>query len=125
MVDSDRQLSKNRQDGIVVGVCAGLSDYFAVDVTLVRAIFIAMAVIGGFGPVLYLVLWILLDDAPPSTADSPPSDRPTVEHRATGVDEITTGEPRETDADDQSPSGSEPTTGEPTAAPSASAGPAD
>lgn len=59
----DGQLKRNRDDAIVVGVCAGLGDYFGVDPTLIRAVFIAASVVGGFGPALYVVLWILLDDA--------------------------------------------------------------
>ena len=59
----DGQLKRNHDDAIVVGVCAGLGDYFSVDATLVRAIFIAASVVGGFAPALYVVLWILLDDA--------------------------------------------------------------
>lgn len=59
----DGQLKRNRDDAIVVGVCAGLGDYFGVDATLIRAVFIAASVVGGFGPALYVVLWILLDAA--------------------------------------------------------------
>ena len=64
-------LMKNRRDGMVAGVCAGLGDYFDVDTTLVRAVFVAAAVMSGFGIVLYVVLWVLLDDAPLSSEEPP------------------------------------------------------
>ena len=68
-----KKLTKNRDDSMIAGVCAGLADYYDTDPTLVRAIFIAASVAGGFGPALYIVLWILLDDADPEPPTSPPS----------------------------------------------------
>ena len=40
------------------GVCAGLSAHLDLDVKLVRAFFIAAAMLGGIGPVIYLALWL-------------------------------------------------------------------
>ena len=56
---------------MVAGVCGGLAYHLNVDVTVVRAAFIASLVFGGFGPAAYLGLWILLDSshAPPSPGD--------------------------------------------------------
>jgi phage shock protein PspC (stress-responsive transcriptional regulator) len=43
----------------IAGVCTGLADYFNIDVTLVRAIFIVLVLAGvGSGLVAYVVLWI-------------------------------------------------------------------
>lgn len=56
------QLTRNPDNAMVGGVCAGLGDYFKVDTTLIRAVFIAASVVGVFGPALYVVLWILLED---------------------------------------------------------------
>lgn len=53
---------------MIGGVCAGLARYFELDVTLVRAIFIASTIFGGFGLAVYVALWVLAD--PASTPDT-------------------------------------------------------
>ncbi len=57
---------------MIGGVCTGLAEYFDIDVTLVRALFVAATVVSGFGAILYVVLWILLDDVPPPPPAPPP-----------------------------------------------------
>src|SRR5262245_15931600 len=42
---------------VVAGVCAGIAQTLAVDVTLVRLVFALLALAGGAGIVLYLALW--------------------------------------------------------------------
>jgi phage shock protein PspC (stress-responsive transcriptional regulator) len=46
------------------GVCCGLADYFGVDPTLIRVIFVVLNVLGGAGIVLYLLLWIIVPNEP-------------------------------------------------------------
>src|SRR3954452_7615462 len=42
---------------VIAGVCAGIAQTIAVDVTLVRLVFALLALAGGAGIVLYLALW--------------------------------------------------------------------
>jgi phage shock protein C len=49
---------------MLAGVCGGLADYFRVDVTLIRVIFIVLAVMGGAGLVIYLAMWLLVPEEP-------------------------------------------------------------
>lgn len=51
--------SKNQKIG---GVCAGIAEYFDLDVTLVRAIYAILSIFSaGFpGLVLYIILWIIM-----------------------------------------------------------------
>ena len=44
----------------IAGVCAGIARHFEEDVTLVRVIFLALALTTGIGFVAYLVAWILM-----------------------------------------------------------------
>jgi len=54
-----KRLKRNAQDRIIAGVCSGLADYFEIDVTLVRLIFI-LGTISAFPFLLaYIVLWII------------------------------------------------------------------
>lgn len=48
------------KQGKIAGVCAGLADYFDMDVTLMRVLFVVGACISGIGLLLYIVLAIIL-----------------------------------------------------------------
>jgi len=69
-------LTRTTGTGMVGGVCAGLADYFDVDPILVRAVFVAGAFMSGFSLVLYLVLWVALDDADRQAVDGPADSDP-------------------------------------------------
>lgn len=51
------------------GVCAGIGPAYDVDVTLLRLAFVALALLGGVGIVLYVALWLLLPAAGRSGED--------------------------------------------------------
>jgi phage shock protein C len=63
-MDPTRKLYRNTSDGKLAGVCAGLAQYFNVDVTLIRVLFVLLAVLGGSGLVLYLAMWIIVPKQP-------------------------------------------------------------
>lgn len=48
---------------MVGGVCGGLAEYFKMDATLIRLLFLAPTLFGGLGLVLYPVMWIIVPDA--------------------------------------------------------------
>lgn len=60
---SNRQISRDfrldKTNGKLAGVCAGISDYFGVDVTLVRILFVVGTLIG-FGSLLLIYIAIAL-----------------------------------------------------------------
>jgi phage shock protein PspC (stress-responsive transcriptional regulator) len=48
---------------MIAGVCAGLADYLGADVTLIRVIVAAIAIVtGGAGILAYLVAWAIIPD---------------------------------------------------------------
>ena len=58
-----RRLVRSRDDKMIAGVCAGVADYFGVDVTLVRLLTVLGAVFsGGTFVVAYVVAWLLLPE---------------------------------------------------------------
>ncbi len=59
-----RHLYRNTREAMVGGVCAGLADYLNLDPTIVRLIFILMALLGGHGILVYLILWLVVPPAP-------------------------------------------------------------
>lgn len=57
---SDKKLTRS-SNRIIAGVCAGLAEYFGLDVTLVRVLYVVLSVATAFsGTLVYLVLWILM-----------------------------------------------------------------
>jgi phage shock protein C len=63
-MDSTRKLYRSKTDRKVAGVCGGLAQYFNIDPTLIRVLFVVLAVLGGSGLVLYLALWIIVPNEP-------------------------------------------------------------
>ncbi|HEV9038649.1 MAG TPA: PspC domain-containing protein [Puia sp.] len=55
-----RRLYRADNDKILGGVCAGLANYLRLDPAIVRIIFVLMLFGGGFGFLLYMVLWVVL-----------------------------------------------------------------
>lgn len=51
--------------GWIAGVCAGLAEFFDWNIKLIRVLFVAGFVLGGFFPagVIYLALWYLMEPA--------------------------------------------------------------
>jgi len=56
----EKKLYRDENRKVIAGVCAGLSDYFSVDVTIVRLIFVLMLIYHGGGTLIYIVLWIVM-----------------------------------------------------------------
>lgn len=59
-----RKLYRSRSNRQIAGVCGGLAEYFNMDATLLRVLFIVLAVLGGSGIVLYLAMWIIVPKEP-------------------------------------------------------------
>ena len=49
-----------RGDGPILGVCAGLGEYFEVDPVLVRIIFVVSVIVFGTGILIYLILALVM-----------------------------------------------------------------
>jgi phage shock protein PspC (stress-responsive transcriptional regulator) len=57
----EKKLQRDEHRKVIAGVCAGLAEYLAVDVTLVRLVFVAAAILlKGSGILVYIILWIVL-----------------------------------------------------------------
>jgi phage shock protein PspC (stress-responsive transcriptional regulator) len=60
------QLRRSRSDKILGGVSGGLAEYSGIDALLWRVGFVALALAGGAGVVVYLLLWLLMPAGPPA-----------------------------------------------------------
>jgi phage shock protein C len=57
-----KRLERKLANRWVAGVCAGLADYTGVDATLIRLIFAALTIVGGLGPITYVLGWALIPE---------------------------------------------------------------
>lgn len=55
----EKKLRKSVADKKLFGVCGGLAEYFGIDPTLVRALFVILALVS-FGIIAYIILAIMM-----------------------------------------------------------------
>lgn len=50
----------NESDSMVAGVCGGLAKYTGIDSTIIRVVYVILALWGGIGLIPYIILWICM-----------------------------------------------------------------
>lgn len=71
-ITTQPKLYRSVDDRWVAGVCGGLGRHFNIDPILIRIAFI-IAIMGGMGLVVYIVLAIFVEEDPTSLEYSPPN----------------------------------------------------
>jgi signal transduction histidine kinase/phage shock protein PspC (stress-responsive transcriptional regulator) len=74
-------LERSRDGRVVAGVAQGIADHLGIDVLIVRVFFVATAVVGGAGVVLYGLLWLLMPPGDGSGAGRPARGAPAPDRR--------------------------------------------
>jgi|SRR5579864_5511327 len=59
-----KRLVRPRQGRKIAGVCRGFAEYFDVDVTLVRVMWLVTVLMTGLGLVSYVIAWIVMPEEP-------------------------------------------------------------
>ena len=59
-----KKLYRSKKNRMIAGVCGGLGDYFNIDPTLVRLLFVLVGLAVGGGFLLYLLLWLIMPEEP-------------------------------------------------------------
>src|ERR1035438_6390840 len=59
-----RKLMRSRINRKIAGVCAGFAEYFDLDVTVVRVVWLIVAFFGGGGVLAYIIAWIVMPEEP-------------------------------------------------------------
>ena len=54
-----KRLYRNKEEGKIAGVCAGLGDYFEIDPVIIRLVFL-LALFLGAGLIVYLIAWVII-----------------------------------------------------------------
>ena len=59
-----KRLYRSTTTRMIAGVCGGLGEYFDIDPTIVRIVFIIGALAGGPGVLLYIILALVVPEGP-------------------------------------------------------------
>ena len=65
------RLTRSETDKRIAGVCGGIAEYFDIDPTIVRIVFVLVALMSGVGVLIYVVLWIALPKGPREAVEAP------------------------------------------------------
>jgi phage shock protein PspC (stress-responsive transcriptional regulator) len=70
MANEYKRLYRSVDDRMIAGVCAGIADYFDVDVTLIRLLFVFGFFVTGSGLFwAYLIMMIIVPESVPAGKD--------------------------------------------------------
>jgi phage shock protein C len=70
-----KRLHRSRTEKMIAGVCGGLAEYFDIDPTLVRMVWVLISLLAGVGVLLYLVMWVITPLDLPAPPGGPPAQR--------------------------------------------------
>jgi phage shock protein C len=59
-----KRLYRSRSDRILGGVCGGIAAHLEIDISLIRILWILLALAGGPGLIAYIICWIIIPEAP-------------------------------------------------------------
>lgn len=58
-----QRITRSQSDRLLTGVCGGVADYFSIDPTLVRLIWIFFTLFGGSGLLAYIIATLMIPDS--------------------------------------------------------------
>ena len=73
----NKRLYRSREDRRISGVCGGIAEYLGIDPTLVRILWVLLALAGGPGVLLYIIMAVVVPEEPEfvqSTAEKSKND---------------------------------------------------
>ena len=65
-----KRLVRSTNDKKIAGVAAGLADYFDLDPTIIRLVWLLAVLFAGTGLIAYVILWIALPPGPTGVAQA-------------------------------------------------------
>ncbi len=57
-----KKVYRSKTDKKLAGVCGGIAEYFNIDSTLVRLVFVLLSMVGGMGVLGYLICMIVIPE---------------------------------------------------------------
>jgi len=62
--DNPKKLYRSQKNRVFAGVCGGLGEFFNVDPTWIRLLFVLFLLAGGTALIVYLIMWLVVPEAP-------------------------------------------------------------
>ncbi len=59
-----KKLYRSRKSRVIAGICGGIGEYFNVDPTLIRLLWVVFTLMGGSGIIAYIICWIVIPERP-------------------------------------------------------------
>ncbi|MBI3872734.1 MAG: PspC domain-containing protein [candidate division Zixibacteria bacterium] len=59
-----KHIHRSNQSKVIAGVCGGMGEYFDVDPTWIRLVFVLLIFASGFGLLAYVIAWIVVPRQP-------------------------------------------------------------
>ena len=60
----NKRLYRSRDNSMIAGVCGGIGEYFDIDPTFIRLLWILFIFAGGSGILVYIIAWIVIPQHP-------------------------------------------------------------
>ena len=79
-----KKLYRSTTDKMIGGVAGGLAEYFDIDATLIRVLFIVVVFLGGGGIIAYIILWIVVPEKPYEIPNNPLTKSPPEDESGAG-----------------------------------------
>lgn len=64
MESAPKKLYRSKSNRFIAGVCGGLGDFFNIDPTWIRILFVLFLFAGGAAFLAYLIMWLIVPEAP-------------------------------------------------------------
>ncbi len=61
---AEKKLMRPREDKWIAGVCSAFANYFEIDITLVRLVWMLTIILAGTGILVYLICWVVIPREP-------------------------------------------------------------
>jgi len=55
-----KRIYRSRTERVIGGVCGGIAEYFGIDPTLVRLLWVFIILLAGTGILFYIICWIII-----------------------------------------------------------------
>ncbi|MBK5252844.1 MAG: PspC domain-containing protein [Peptostreptococcaceae bacterium] len=60
----EKRLYRSRKDKVISGVCGGIAEYFEIDSTIIRLVWVILIFLAGTGIVAYIIAAIIIPEEP-------------------------------------------------------------
>jgi phage shock protein C len=77
-MEVSKKLYRSRSNRVISGICGGLGEYLNIDPIIFRVVFVAMALAGGSGILIYLIGILVIPESPSTESVSQPGVNPNV-----------------------------------------------